>query len=84
MDMEMKVNGAVVQTGNTGDLLWKIPESIAFISQYITWEPGDLLTTGMGPVEPNFERILRPGDVVEGWIENIGNIRNVVVDADEL
>ncbi len=84
LDMEMKVNGAVVQTGNTGDLLWKIPESIAFISQYITWEPGDLLTTGMGPVEPNFERILRPGDVVEGWIENIGNIRNVAVDADDL
>ena len=84
LEMEMKVNGAVVQTGNTGDMLWKIPESIAFISQYITWEPGDLLTTGMGPVEPNFERILRPGDVVEGWIENIGNIRNVAVDADDL
>jgi len=84
LDMQMKVNGAVVQTGNTGDMLWKIPESIAFISQYITWEPGDLLTTGMGPTEPNFERLLRPGDVVDGWIEKIGSIRNVVVDSDDL
>ena len=84
LDMEMKVNGAVVQTGNTSDMLWKIPETIAFISQYITWQPGDMLTTGMGPVEPNFERILRPGDVIEGRIEKIGDIRNVVVDADDL
>ena len=69
-----RVNGEVRQQGNTSDLVFGVAELIAFITQVMTLEPGDVIMTGtpagVGP--------LQPGDVVEVEIENIGVLRNPV------
>lgn len=50
------VNGDIQQDGNTNEFIFTIPKLIAFISQYMTLEPNDLILTGtppgMGPVVP--------------------------------
>ena len=52
----LKVDGVVRQDGTTADMLWKVPELLAAISNVMTLEPGDLVLTGtpkgVGPVEP--------------------------------
>ncbi|MBI5877563.1 MAG: fumarylacetoacetate hydrolase family protein [Chloroflexi bacterium] len=70
-----RLNGAVKQASRTSDLLFKIPQLIAFISQAMTLEPGDVILTGT----PSGVSALKPGDVVEIDIEGIGTLRNPVV-----
>lgn len=55
-------------------MIFKIPETISFVSKNFTLEPGDVITTGT----PSGVGPLRPGDVVEVEIENIGILRNPV------
>jgi 2,4-didehydro-3-deoxy-L-rhamnonate hydrolase len=77
-----RVNGAVLQDGNTRDLIFDIPTLIAFASGVMTLEPGDLILTGTPPGVGYFRdpRIaLRPGDTVEIDVEGIGTLTNPVV-----
>ena len=71
-----RVNGVVKQSDNTSRMVWSVPELLAFISSCMTLMPGDLVTTGtpagIGPLEP--------GDTVEVEIENIGVLRNYVME----
>lgn len=72
-----------MQAGTTADMVWRIPELIAFISHVITLEPGDILSTGTPSgvgvfrVPPVF---LEPGDRVRCEVEGIGSVENPVVD----
>jgi 2-keto-4-pentenoate hydratase/2-oxohepta-3-ene-1,7-dioic acid hydratase in catechol pathway len=70
-----RVNGVVKQDSTTADLIFDVPTLISFASQYMTLEPGDVISTGtpagVGPMVP--------GDVVEIEIEGIGILRNPVV-----
>ncbi|PYV45557.1 MAG: hypothetical protein DMG06_02020 [Acidobacteria bacterium] len=80
-----KVNGQVRQNSSTNQIIFKVPRLVEFISNYITLEPGDLIFTGTPPgvgfgMKP--PQYLKPGDVVEVWIEKIGSISNPVVAAD--
>lgn len=72
--LETRLNGATVQTGNTAQMIFSIPEMIAFLSLNFTLEPGDIILTGtpagVGP--------LAEDDVVEVEIEGIGTLRNSV------
>jgi 2-keto-4-pentenoate hydratase/2-oxohepta-3-ene-1,7-dioic acid hydratase in catechol pathway len=68
------VNGEVLQEQRTSDLIFDVPETVSFISRYVTLTPGDLLYTGT----PGNTRKMQPGDVVEVEIENIGVLRNPV------
>jgi 2-keto-4-pentenoate hydratase/2-oxohepta-3-ene-1,7-dioic acid hydratase in catechol pathway len=70
-----RVNGVVRQDGNTSDLIFGVPELIAFVSRVMTLEEGDLITTGTPPGVGN----LVPGDVVAIEIEGIGVLENPVV-----
>ncbi|MCY4639068.1 MAG: fumarylacetoacetate hydrolase family protein [Chloroflexi bacterium] len=70
-----RVNGEVVQEAHTGELVHSIRRSIAFISQYMTLERGDLLFTGT----PGTTVELKPGDVVEVEVEGVGVLSNPVV-----
>jgi 2-keto-4-pentenoate hydratase/2-oxohepta-3-ene-1,7-dioic acid hydratase in catechol pathway len=70
-----RVNGAVQQDSRTDDLIFSVPELVAFASRVMTLEPGDLFTTGT----PKGVGQLWPGDVVEVEIEGIGTLRNPVV-----
>ena len=77
LDLEMRVNGEVRQSDNTRSLMWKIPELISFISSLIRLEPGDILSTGT----PEGMNEVKPGDVMEAYVERIGVLRNPVVAA---
>lgn len=76
------VNDEVMQTGNTADMIFDIPAIIENISQDITLVPGDVISTGTPSGVGIFRDppvILKPGDVVECSISEIGTIRNRVV-----
>jgi 2-keto-4-pentenoate hydratase/2-oxohepta-3-ene-1,7-dioic acid hydratase in catechol pathway len=70
------LNGRTVQDGNTGQMLFRIPDVLAFISKQITLEPGDLVLTGT----PAGVGEISHGDTVEVEIEGIGTLRNPVID----
>jgi 2-keto-4-pentenoate hydratase/2-oxohepta-3-ene-1,7-dioic acid hydratase in catechol pathway len=78
-----RVNGQTLQQGNTRDMIFSVAESIAFISQLMTLQPGDIIATGT-PAGVGYKReppiFLRHGDVVEVEIEGVGVLRNPVVD----
>lgn len=77
----LKVNGENVQDGTTRDLIFNIPEVISYISQFMTLEPGDIISTGTpAGVGLGFDppRYLKPGDLVELGIEGLGESRQKV------
>jgi len=79
-----RLNGEVLQDGNTSDLIFPVPFLVAFVSNVFTLEAGDLILTGTPPGvgwarEPKIS--LRPGDVVECAVEGIGVLRNPVMSA---
>lgn len=77
----LRVNGVMKQDGNTKDMYFKVPKIIAELSRGLTLEPGDVIATGtpsgvgMGRTPPEF---LKPGDVMESEIMDIGAIRNTI------
>ncbi|MDE0481965.1 MAG: fumarylacetoacetate hydrolase family protein [Candidatus Poribacteria bacterium] len=75
LQLETRINGDVVQSQTTGDLIFPVPVIVSFISQAITLEPGDAVFTGT----PGTTTALQDGDVVEVEIEGIGVLRNTVV-----
>src|SRR6266700_1934518 len=81
LTIELRLNGKTMQKSNTRNLIFKVPDLIAYISQVMTLEPGDVIATGTpGGVGfgSNPQVFLKPGDVVEIEIEGIGQLRNPV------
>lgn len=82
LDISLTINGEVLQHSNTRNLIFKIPDLIAFLSGVFTLEPGDVVSTGT-PGGVGFARkpprYLRPGDEVVVRIEGIGELHNPVV-----
>ncbi len=74
LKIQTRLNGRVVQDSNTCHMIFKIPETIAFISKNFSLEEGDLIVTGT----PSGVGPLTPGDVVAVEIENIGVLENPV------
>ena len=76
------VDGKIMQDGNTRDMIFDIPAIIENISEDITLIPGDIISTGT-PAGVGIFRdppvVLKPGNVVECHIEQIGTIINKVV-----
>ncbi len=70
-----RLNGKTVQDSNTRHMIFKIPAIIAFVSRQLTLMPGDILATGT----PSGVGRISHGDVVEVEIEDIGTLRNPVV-----
>jgi len=63
---ELTNNGQTVQKGNTANMLWKIDETIAYVSQFFTLKKGDIIFTGT----PEGVAKVAPNDILEGFIEN--------------
>jgi 2-keto-4-pentenoate hydratase/2-oxohepta-3-ene-1,7-dioic acid hydratase in catechol pathway len=61
-------------------MIWTVREQVAYLSTIVTLEPGDVVATGtpagVGQARGIF---LKPGDVMEAWLEYIGTLRNPVV-----
>lgn len=79
-----RLNGEVLQDGNTNDLIFDVPFLVAFVSKAFTLEPGDLILTGT-PAGVGWARepklSMKAGDVVEVEVEGIGVVSNPVVAA---
>jgi 2-keto-4-pentenoate hydratase/2-oxohepta-3-ene-1,7-dioic acid hydratase in catechol pathway len=76
LQIQCRLNGETVQDGNTHDMIFDIPALMAFVSMNFTLEPGDLILTGT----PAGVGEITHGDVVEVEIENVGVLRNPVMD----
>ncbi|MNT58014.1 Ureidoglycolate lyase [compost metagenome] len=81
--MWLDLNGKRMQTGSTRTMIFGVAEIVAYVSQFMTLEPGDLITTGTPPgvglgqkPEPFY---LKAGDVMELGIEKLGQQRQSVV-----
>jgi 2-keto-4-pentenoate hydratase/2-oxohepta-3-ene-1,7-dioic acid hydratase in catechol pathway len=72
-----RLNGKTVQDSNTRHMIFPIPGIIAFVSRNFTLMPGDIIATGT----PSGVGRINHGDVVEVDIENIGVLRNPVIEA---
>jgi 2-keto-4-pentenoate hydratase/2-oxohepta-3-ene-1,7-dioic acid hydratase in catechol pathway len=82
LDISLRINGEELQHSNTRELIFKIPELVAYLSSVITLEPGDVVSTGT-PAGVGFarrpRRYLQPGDEVVVSVAGIGELRNPVV-----
>jgi 2-keto-4-pentenoate hydratase/2-oxohepta-3-ene-1,7-dioic acid hydratase in catechol pathway len=80
-----RLNGEIMQDGNTDDLIFDVATLVSEISAVMTLEPGDIIVTGT-PYGVGFVRkppvFMKAGDVCEIEIEGIGILRNSVVDED--
>lgn len=85
LEIVTKVNDAEFQRARVGDMIFSIPDTLAFISSLMTLEPGDLIATGT-PAGVGFTReppiLLGHGDIVEVAIDGLGALRNPVVESD--
>ena len=73
--LETKLNGQVVQSQRTKDLIFDVATIVSYLSKYVTLEPGDVIFTGT----PGTTRAFKPGDTIEVEIEGIGTLRNKAV-----
>jgi 2-keto-4-pentenoate hydratase/2-oxohepta-3-ene-1,7-dioic acid hydratase in catechol pathway len=79
--IETRLNGAVMQSAGTDDLVFGVPQLIEYYSQFYLFRPGDVITTG-SPSGVGYGRdpkvFMKPGDVVEVEVREIGVLRNPV------
>ena len=74
LEVITRVNGVERQRGRSADMLFTIPDLLAFISAWVTLEPGDVVLTGT----PEGVGPLAPGDVVEVEVPGWSRVRNPV------
>ena len=73
--LQTKLNGEVVQSQRTKDLIFDVATIVSYLSRYVTLEPGDVIFTGT----PGTTRAFKAGDTIEVEIEGIGTLRNRAV-----
>lgn len=71
-----RVNGQVTQRGTTADMIFRVPALIAYLSSFMTLNPGDVILTGT----PEGLADVKAGDRVDTEIEGIGCLTNHIVD----
>ncbi|MDG2528721.1 fumarylacetoacetate hydrolase family protein [Caulobacter endophyticus] len=83
LDMWLDLNGKRMQTGNSKTMIFGVAELIAYMSRFVTLEPGDILTTGTPPGVGEGQKpekiFLKPGDVMTLGIEKLGEQRQEVI-----
>jgi fumarylpyruvate hydrolase len=71
----VKVNGTVKQSSDISNLIWNVAETISHLSQLVDLRPGDIIYTGT----PEGVAAVVAGDVMEGHIDGVGDIRTPVI-----
>jgi 2-keto-4-pentenoate hydratase/2-oxohepta-3-ene-1,7-dioic acid hydratase in catechol pathway len=80
LKMKLSVNGQVKQDATSAQQIFPVAAVVAFISDIVTLEPGDLIATGTpAGVGNTTGTYLKPGDRMEAWIEGIGTLVSPVV-----
>ncbi|MEL7278843.1 MAG: fumarylacetoacetate hydrolase family protein [Pseudomonadota bacterium] len=80
--LSMTLNGEVMQSSTTADMIFSVAEIISYMSHFMELCPGDLIATGTPPgvgMGKSPQRFLRPGDVMEAKIDKLGAQRTEVV-----
>jgi 2-keto-4-pentenoate hydratase/2-oxohepta-3-ene-1,7-dioic acid hydratase in catechol pathway len=82
LGIRLRLNGKTMQESNTEQMIFSVPQVVAYISTIVTLEPGDLIFTGTPPgighaLKPPV--YLKPGDIAEVEIDGLGTLRNQVV-----
>lgn len=84
LGMELRVNGRTRQLSNTKNMVFKVRQLIEFFSS-MPLEPGDVITSGTPSGVAIYRKpdkamyLLKPGDIIEAKIENLGVLQNTVV-----
>jgi 2-keto-4-pentenoate hydratase/2-oxohepta-3-ene-1,7-dioic acid hydratase in catechol pathway len=83
LNMTLDLNGARMQTGNTGTMIFPITDLIAYVSRFVTLLPGDLLITGTPPGVGEGKQphpiFLKPGDRMTLWMDKLGHQSQTVI-----
>ncbi|HVK18132.1 MAG TPA: fumarylacetoacetate hydrolase family protein [Fimbriiglobus sp.] len=83
LKIQLRLNGETMQNSSTREFIFQVPALLAYLSQVVTLEPGDLIFTGTPPgvgiARKPTPVLLKPGDVVEVEIEKIGVLKNPCV-----
>jgi 2,4-diketo-3-deoxy-L-fuconate hydrolase len=82
LKMTLDVNGVRRQNGSTATMVYKVPFLVSYLSEFMTLEPGDIISTGTPPGVGHGQKppvYLRAGDVMELEIEGLGRQRQRVV-----
>ncbi|VWC89449.1 5-oxopent-3-ene-1,2,5-tricarboxylate decarboxylase [Burkholderia lata] len=81
--LETRLNGDVVQSANSDQMVFDVATLISIVSEAMTVEPGDVIVSGTPSGigwarEP--KRLMKAGDVCEVSVEGIGTLRNTIID----
>jgi 2-keto-4-pentenoate hydratase/2-oxohepta-3-ene-1,7-dioic acid hydratase in catechol pathway len=82
LSVQLRVNGALMQNGNTSDLIANVSEIVSFCSQISMLEAGDIILTGTPAgvgAGMNPQQFLQEGDLMETTISGLGSLRNKIV-----
>jgi len=79
LGVRTRINGELLQHGNTAELIFDVPETIAWLSRTVTLVPGDIIATGTpAGVGASKNRFLRDGDTVDVEVDGLGVLSNPV------
>ena len=84
LKLETIVDGQVMQSGTTADMVFSVPALIAFTSRHVTLRPGDIILTGTPDgvgIGRNPRIYMKPGASLTSRIEGLGSITNKIVDS---
>jgi 2,4-didehydro-3-deoxy-L-rhamnonate hydrolase len=76
------INGEKMQGARTSEMIFTVPQLVADLSAVLTLWPGDVIFTGTPEgigITRNPSRFLRAGDVLESWIDGVGDMRNPIM-----
>lgn len=85
LQLTTTLNGEVMQSTKTDDLIYDVPQIISYFSKWYRFQPGDLITTGSPSgvgVGRDPQVFMKPGDLVEVEVEGIGKLSNPLVAGD--
>jgi len=84
LKIETRLNGQVMQSDNTANMMFPVADTLVYVTQGMTLDPGDIIFTGtpsgVGHARKPNPVWMRPGDVCEVEIEGIGILRNPIED----
>ena len=75
--VQSRLNGAVVQSQRTSDLIFPVDTIVNYVSRFVTLVPGDIIYTGT----PGTTKAMKAGDVIEIEVEGVGVLRNCMANA---
>lgn len=81
LNLWLTVNGETMQNGSTKTMVFGVAKLVSYLSRFMSLQPGDIISTGTPPgvgMGMSPQRFLKPGDVVELGIENLGQQRQSV------